>query len=331
MEDSIYNLEPLWNEWKIEEKLGEGSFGKVWHISKKDSNGKIHNAAVKVMTVPPSEYALIAARSEGLDIVSAKKYFKDVLNDTLAEVELMQNMLNCSNIVRFEDYQVIELKETFGWVILIRMEKLLSLKDVIIENGMNLYDVARLGIDISKALEFCEQKGIVHRDIKPDNIFYSEDTNTYKLGDFGISHYLERPTAGKGKAGTLSHMSPEVYKGRTFSQKDDLYALGIILYRLLNNNRIPLLPYYPESFSVKQRDEALMGRLKGKIIPVPNICRKEYISKEIGIKIKKEDIQKAMTLGEITQKAIAANPDERYQSPKELRIAIEKAMELQKD
>ena len=65
---------------------------------------------------------------------------------------------------------------------------------------MNIYDVAKLGIDICRALEVCEEYGIVHKDIKPDNIFYSPETNTYKLGDFGISHFIKQPTEGKGKA-----------------------------------------------------------------------------------------------------------------------------------
>lgn len=323
MEDIIYEFEPLWNEWKVQEELGEGSFGKVWSISKQDDNGKTHKAAVKMMTIPPSEEALDVARVEGLDREGAKKYYKEVLNETLVEVELMQDMLECPNIVRFEEYQVVELKKSFGWAILIRMEELVTLKDVIINNEMSIYDVAKLGIDISKALEFCMKKGIVHRDIKPENIFYSKDTNTYKLGDFGISHYIDRPTAGKGKAGTLSHMSPEVYNGRTFEQKDDLYALGIILYRLLNNNRIPLLPYYPEEFGVKQRDKALIDRLKGAEIPLPSICLNSYTFENVGIKIKKAEIPLAIKLGKIAQKSIAANPNERFNSPMELRNAIE--------
>lgn len=323
MEDIIYEFEPLWNEWKVQEELGEGSFGKVWSISKQDDNGKTHKAAVKMMTIPPSEEALDVARVEGLDREGAKKYYKEVLNETLVEVELMQDMLECPNIVRFEEYQVVELKKSFGWAILIRMEELVTLKDVIINNEMSIYDVAKLGIDISKALEFCMKKGIVHRDIKPENIFYSKDTNTYKLGDFGISHYIDRPTAGKGKAGTLSHMSPEVYNGRTFEQKDDLYALGIILYRLLNNNRIPLLPYYPGEFGVKQRDKALIDRLKGEKIPLPSICLNSYTFEDVGIKIKKEEIPLAIRLGKIAQKAIAASPNERFESAKKLRIAIE--------
>ena len=323
MEDIIYEFEPLWNEWKVQEELGEGSFGKVWSISKQDDNGKTHKAAVKMMTIPPSEEALDVAQVEGLDREEAKKYYKEVLNETLVEVELMQDMLECPNIVKFEEYQVVELKKSFGWAILIRMEELVTLKNVIINNEMSIYDVAKLGIDISKALEFCMKKGIVHRDIKPENIFYSKDTNTYKLGDFGISHYIDRPTAGKGKAGTLSHMSPEVYNGRTFEQKDDLYALGIILYRLLNNNRIPLLPYYPEEFGVKQRDKALIDRLKGEKIPLPSICLNSYTFEDVGIKIKKEEIPLAIRLGKIAQKAIAATPNERFESAKKLRIAIE--------
>ena len=126
-------------------------------------------------------------------------------------------------------------------------------------------------------------------------------------------------------------MTPEVYKGAEFTTTADLYALGIILYKFLNNNRIPFLPYYPEPFTPKQRNEALVRRLKGEDIALPYIAyvekdlikqRKE--NQEVGINVKEEELPFAIEFAKIAQKAINPNPNKRFPSAKELKYAIQK-------
>lgn len=328
MDYDIHQFEPLWGEWVIGEKLGEGNYGRVWQISSGDKT-----AAVKEIVVSLSEDILIDARSEGLNERCAKIYFEEVMNNTLEEVVVMKDLSECENIVHFEEYQIkkINLYEDKGWVILIKMKRLESLKKKIIYQRMHIMDVLKLGIDICNALEMCERKGIIHRDIKPDNLFYDSEKNIYKLGDFGIAHYLKRATAGKGRAGTLSHMSPEVYQGKEFTFTADLYALGMILYRLLNDNRVPLLPEYPMSYTPGERNRALIERLRGKTVPLPRLSNFFQLSEDelswenemgVGTIVEREYVQIAKKLGEIAGKAISADPKERYSSPQMLKNAL---------
>ena len=152
----------------------------------------------------------------------------------------------------------------------------------------------------------------------------------FQLGDFGIAHYFERPTASKGKPGTLTHMSPEVYSGMTFSYADDLYAVGMILYKLLNYNRIPLLPDYPDQYTPSQRTEAMMRRLKGESLPMPALTRlqPECIPKtnqiRAGVRLDLTDLHRIQILGSIAQKAITADKNQRYGNTEELLISLEK-------
>jgi serine/threonine-protein kinase len=324
MEDVIYRFAPLWGKWNVDCFLGSGSFGKVWKVSALD---EILPAAVKEVQIPFSTGDLSTAASEGLDISGAKVYFRALLDETLKEVELMQELASCETVVHLYDYQVKELNREgeFGWVILIRMEHLVPFR-VRFSEGLPVSEAARLGIDISYALEACGEKGIVHRDIKPDNLFYSPESGRYKLGDFGIAHYLARPTEGKGRAGTLTHMPPEVYQGAMHTQDADLYALGMILYRLLNHNRIPLLPPYPEPFTPVERDRALVRRLRGEEPNAPNVmgCADgERPTYKFGIYYDENTHSDATALGRIAWKAISARPEERYPSAKEFRKAIE--------
>lgn len=328
MEELIRRLSPLWGQWEVEELLGAGSFGMVWKV-RRPSDGKI--AAVKEVVVPFLNGDLRTAYSEGLTVEGAKHYFRALMEETRKEVDLMQDMADCEQVVRFEDHQVVPLdgQGQFGWVILIRMELLVPFKTRLLEKGLDVREVARLGVDISRALEACRDRGIVHRDIKPDNLFYAPETGGFKLGDFGVAHYLERPTEGKGRAGTLTHMPPEVYQGAPFGTGADLYALGMILYRLLNDNRVPFLPPFPEPFTPRERDRALVRRLRGGEIPLPSISGYAAGSgvPETGLGARFDENSRALAaaLGEIAQKAIAARPEERFSSPSALRRAIEDA------
>lgn len=331
MQSYIHRFEPLWGIWQVGPLLGEGSYGKVWQGECRTQDG-IRLAAIKEIVVPSSPGNLSAARAEGLDVEGAKLYFQEVMKDTLDEIHLMQKLSDCEHIVRFDDFEIhtLDREGEFGFVILIRMEKLEPLKNRLLEEGLTLRDTIRLGIHICRALEVCAEKGIVHRDIKPDNLFYCPQTDTYKLGDFGIAHELARPTEGKGRAGTLSHMSPEVYAGAPFTEAADLYALGMILYRLLNDNRVPLLPYYPAPFTPKQRNHALVERLRGKEPGLPHMAITENPAAadaeapdSIGTNPDCVSASTAILLGMTVQKAISACPEKRFPSAAALREALE--------
>ena len=87
---------------------------------------------------------------------------------------------------------------------------------------------------------------VVHRDIKPENIFVSA-TGDFKLGDFGIARTIEKTTFGMSKKGTYPYMAPEIYQGKESDILVDMYSLGLVMYRMLNDNRLPFFPEYPLS------------------------------------------------------------------------------------
>lgn len=330
-EGYIKRFMPLWDGWKLDKFLGNGSYGNVWQVVRESDENE--TAAIKEIIVPPSSAGkLETACLQGLDVENARLYFEDTLKETISEADMQHSLSDCRNIVRFRDYQIKSLdhEDEFGWVFYILMDKVQAFTEYLMKNGIAVSDVIKLGIDLCHALERCWKAGIVHRDIKPENIFYCPQKNCFQLGDFGIAHYFERPTASKGRPGTLTHMSPEVYCGATFSYDDDLYAVGMILYKLLNYNRIPLLPDYPQQYTPSQRNEAMMCRLKGALLPLPALTRlqPEQISEtnriRAGVRLDMNDLNRIQILGGIAQKAIHADKNQRYNSASELREALEK-------
>ena len=288
-------------KWRIERKIGEGSFGTVYEIRREDF-GQVYRAALKVITVPQSEAELKTARQEGMDDESIHGYFYSVVEDIVREFALMSRIKGTTNVVSCEDHEVIPHGDGMGWDILIRMELLTPLLEYAYDHPFSRRDIIRLGIDMCRALELCQKYNIIHRDIKPENIFVS-DNGDFKLGDFGIARTVERTMSGLSKKGTYSYMAPEVYRGSEYGFGVDIYSLGIVLYRLLNNNRLPFLPQPPEPITYSQREAALAKRMGGEQAPAP--------------------VNAQGRLGEIVLRACAFDPKARYSSPLQMRQELE--------
>ncbi len=129
-------------------------------------------------------------------------------------------------------------------------------------------EVIRLGIEMCTALQLCEQRKIIHRDIKPENIFVN-NFQQYKLGDFGIARQLEQSTMHLSQKGTASYMAPEVEKGLACDATVDLYSLGLVLYRLANQHRMPFLDAEKQLLTPMDRVQANRRRLEGEQLPPP--------------------------------------------------------------
>lgn len=291
---------PMFKDWKIEKPIGEGAFGKVYKITREEF-GHTYEAALKRIEIPQSQAEVESARNDGMTDEEIAAYFRDMVGDIVDEFALMSKLKGNSNIVSYEDHAVIKKKDGFGWSILIRMELLTPLYQHIKTHSMTYRDVIQLGIDICSALEVCQKYNIIHRDIKPENIFITE-LGTYKLGDFGIARQLEKTSTGLSKKGTIPYMAPEVYKGTEYNSTVDVYSLGLVLYRFLNNNRSPFLPPAPQPIKYSDKQKADIMRMSGQALPKP--CNADG------------------RLAEVILKACEYNPKHRYESA----VAMKKAL-----
>lgn len=320
------DLFPVWGEWYPVDTLGEGSVGEVIRICRSTPAGPEY-AALKQITISADTGNFRFARAQGMDASCIRYFFRAVLEESMGEIRMMEQLSHCPNIVHLEDYLIRELPD--GWLVLIRMELLKPFINRMTDLLMTPSDICRFGIHLCTALEACEQAQIVHRDVKPENIFWQEATDTYKLGDFGFAHYLQRPTEEKGRAGTLTHMSPEIYAGSPADHAGDLYALGIILYRLLNDNRIPFLPSYPGPFTPGERDHALLRRLRGEDPPLPSAAdcasNPACTQTRLGVPFTEKQRPLLEQLAWIARKAILADSAARFPSAAKMRQALESA------
>ena len=261
------NIEHIWPGWKIEEEIGRGADGRVYRAVRTDGGEKRY-AAVKVVSISSRSPLVALLRSEGRDEHEA---ILEAANEVVQEIKFMMTLKDNPTVVRVEHCMGEHREDGSGYIIYILMELLTSLSDWIRTRKLTEKDVIRLGCDICTALEACGRKGIIHQDIKPENIFVelnsSGEVNRFKLGDFGAARKVE---GGISQDGTVEYMAPEVYNGEpNCDARVDIYSLGIVLYCLLNENRLPFLDA-ERQYDARAWKEAAEYRLKaGKRLPNP--------------------------------------------------------------
>ncbi|MCI6742542.1 MAG: serine/threonine-protein kinase [Faecalibacterium prausnitzii] len=312
MENDYYKqYEPFFGSWYIKRFIGAGSYGKVFEIERRDEFDTVYTGALKAITIPSSQSELDEILADGMDREGASTYFRDYVRDLNREIALMSKLKGHSNIVSYEDHALFSHKDGLGWDILIRMELLTPITNYLRQNhSFTRREVIHLGIDLCRALEICQKYNIIHRDIKPANIFIS-DTDDFKLGDFGVARIASASTGASTRAGTINYMAPEVFRGEKYTSNVDIYSLGLVMYQLLNNNRMPLYPAYPQPITPSSREQAQARRLSGVALPSPANADGR--------------------LAEIILKACTPDPSDRYESPAVMRQALEAILYTEKE
>ena len=292
----------VWPEWELIEKIGEGSFGKVYK-AKRTERGRSFYSAIKIISIPASKGELDSVRAEMNNEQSTREYFRNLVEDCIQEIYTMEHFCGNSHVVSFEDFKVMEYLDEIGWDISIRMEYLTSFMDYCTGKELTEKEVIKLGCDLAMALIYCRKLNIIHRDVKPENIFVSR-FGDFKLGDFGIAREQAHTMSNMSKKGTYSYMAPEIYKGEKYDSSIDIYSLGIVLYKLMNQNRLPFLSLDKQLITYRDKETALARRMAGEKMPAP--------------------VNASAAFSHIILKACAYEPGKRYRKPEDMLRDLEK-------
>jgi serine/threonine protein kinase len=193
------------------------------------------------------------------------------------------------------------------------------LAEVMSPGGLPLDQVVTIGIAVAEAMSAAHRKGITHRDLKPGNIMLGagDQTGRIKVLDFGLAKIVEAPlgptmastqpteapapgaqaTAEGRILGTVAYMSPEQAEGKATDGRSDLFSLGVVLYEMATGQR----PFAGET-SLSILSSILKDTPRSVTDVNPTLPR---------------------DLGRIIRRALAKDPDRRYQSAKDLRNDLE--------
>lgn len=305
-------LKTFWPQWYVEKRLGGGAFGDVFQIYK-DNYGIRVWSALKVIqicnTIAEETVPIVGANP---NYASHQNSAEELPKELLNEIQIMETLRGAPNIVSIDDFYF--QRGSASSSLYVRMELLTSFQDVMTNRQRNnkqftIAEVLKIGRDICTALMFCEERGIIHRDIKPANLFV-DAFGSYKVGDFGASKRMEtvHATHMMTGIGTISYMAPEIFAGRSYNNTVDIYALGMVLYQLLNSGRAPFLPKQ-RPYTTQDIDVANYKRLRGDELP-----------SLVGMLVCDETID--TRLDNLIRKACKASSDERYKTAEEFYEAL---------
>jgi eukaryotic-like serine/threonine-protein kinase len=167
------------------------------------------------------------------------------------------------------------------------------------EGALPETDVVGIGRDIATALAFAHERGVIHRDLKPDNVLLRSDGSAV-LTDFGIARAVSRYVASTGvnmTIGTPHYLSPEQAQGRPLDRRADLYALGVTLYKAATG----AVPF-------TSTDWFELARLHVEEPPPSLRKRRPGLSKRFE---------------SVVMKCLAKHPDDRYTDAGELRLDLD--------
>lgn len=190
-------------------------------------------------------------------------------------------------------YIMMELLEGDTLADLLRADKRPSIQSVI-----------RIGRQLAMALDYAHSKGVVHRDMKPDNIIVGPDGETIKIADFGIARVEDR--AGKDTTqvgmmlGTPRYMSPEQAAGDTVDGRSDLFAVGVILYEIITGQK---------AFDAETITTLVMQIAQKDPVPIRQITSDAPVG-----------------LQKIVNKLLQKKPERRFQTGAELQLALEREL-----
>lgn len=178
-----------------------------------------------------------------------------------------------------------------------------TLKELIQEKGrLNPQVAAQVTIRILSALQHAHQNGIIHRDIKPQNILVNADGHV-KVADFGIARMADSSTLTRGDSvmGSVHYFSPEQASGQAADARSDIYSCGVVLYEMLTG-RVPFDGDSPVAVA--------MQHLHAKPAPIESIA---------------PDVPQAIS--HVCMMAMEKNPKYRYQSAMEMAAELRLALE----
>lgn len=203
-------------------------------------------------------------------------------------------VLSHPNIVKIYD---VSYGDNLQYIVMEYVEGI-TLKEYIEQQGrLDIREAIYFVTQILRALQHAHDKGIVHRDIKPQNILLVAD-GTIKVTDFGIARFSrsETRTMTDGAIGSVHYISPEQAKGSVTDAKTDLYSVGVVLYEMLTG-KVPFQSDNAVSVALMQlQNDPVKPRELNPDIPVG--------------------------LEQIIIRAMQKNPNDRYQSASEMLFDI---------
>lgn len=277
-------ISPLLDRFAIGDAISEHNGVRCYPAMREDSDEKY---IVKVVSIPASQVQLDALLLTGAyrDKASALAYFRELADSVEQEAEVLQKLSKLEGFISYDAWQVVPMDDGVGFEVYLLGTYKRSLERYMSRNPMTHLGAINLGLDLCSALAVCRRAGCLYVDLKPSNIFISEN-QSYHIGDLGIVPTSSLRFASLPDRYRSSYTAPEIEDAfSSLNESMDIYALGLILYQAYNNGELPF-----------------EGNAPKEVLPAPMYADYE--------------------MSEIILKACAPNPEDRWQDPSQMGQAL---------
>jgi len=243
---------------------------------------------IKVISIPASRTQLDAFLLSGAyaDEASALVYFNEQAEDIRKEAEVLEKLAQLEGYFAYEKVQVVPMEDDVGVQIYLLGQYKHSLERAMQKAPMTHLGAVNLGLDLCAALTVCRRSGYLYIDLKPSNIFVTDD-NAYRIGDLGFLRLDSLKYASLPERYRSDYTAPEIADAfSSLNTTIDVYAVGKILYQIYNNGELPV-------FDEEANSE-----------PLPAPANADY------------------EMSEIILKACAPNPEDRWEDPAQMGQAL---------
>jgi serine/threonine-protein kinase len=269
--------------YQIKEMIGEGAMAKVYRAYDPEINRSV---AFKVLKE---------------DHCVDEEYLSRFLREAKAAGALSHSgIVTVFDVGKLDNspYIMMELLEGCDLGEVLKDNKKLPLKQTLI-----------IAIQLAKSLDYAHKSGIVHRDIKPDNIIVMPDGESIKVADFGIARMNESEETQKTQVGSVlgtpRYMSPEQALGESVDGRSDLFSVGTIMYEMLSGNK---------AFDASNMATLMIQIAQKQPESLKTVCP----GLPAGVR-------------QIIQKLLQKSPDKRFQTGNKLAEALEKELSTLND
>ena len=234
-------VSPLLDEFHMGAPISDHDGVRCYPAMKENSDNKY---IVKVISIPASQVQLDALLLTGAydDPGAAMDYFQELADGVVAEAKILKKLAKLEGFLPYDSWQVEPMDNNqLGYEIYLISSYKRSLEKYLRRNTMSHLAAIKMGLDLCAALAITRRAGYLYADLKPTNIFISEDSQ-YRIGDLGFLDMGSLKYTSLPRKYVSQYTAPELKDAlTTVNTTVDTYAVGMILYQLYNNGQIPAI------------------------------------------------------------------------------------------
>lgn len=232
-------ISPMLDGFAMGEAISDRGGVRCYPAMREDSDNKY---IVKVISVPASQRQLDALLLTGAfsNSAGAMSYFKEMADEIEQEVQNLRKLSKLEGFLPYESVQIVPMEgDEVGYQVYLLSAYRRSLDKFMRKHLMTHLNAVNLGLDLCAAMAVCRNSGYLYTDLKPTNIFVS-DEKEFRVGDLGLVSLSSLKYTSLPAKYYSPYCPPEVRDSmNTLNETVDVFAIGMILYQVFNNGQLP--------------------------------------------------------------------------------------------